>query len=114
MGCRLPHHGSRADCQKPCHSDAHPRGDRPTQSIRPRGVTIRRHGRRVRAAKPLPRRLEKSLSGHPGQSSGSKGDHLPAEPLAYRHTVTLPVLNLGDTINPRTQIQATTDTNSAS
>jgi hypothetical protein len=97
VGCRLPHNGGRTDCQKPCHSYTHPRGDRPTQSVRPGGAAIGRHWRRGRAVKCRPRRPEKSLRGQTGQSSGSKGDHLPTEPLAYRHTATLPGLNFGDT-----------------
>ena len=97
MGCRLPHHSSNSDGQEPCHSDAHTGGDSPTESIHPGGAAISRHWRRCRVTDSLPRCLEESLGDQAGQSAGPIGDHLPAEPLAFRHTIIVPGPSLGDT-----------------
>jgi hypothetical protein len=96
VGCRLPHHRGHADCQEPRHSHAHPRGDSPTESIRPGGAAIGGHWRRRRVTQCFPRRFEESLRDQGGQSAGPIGDHLPAEPLAFRHTIIVPGLSLGD------------------
>jgi hypothetical protein len=97
VGCRLPHHSGHSDCQEPCDSDAHTGGDGPTKSIHPGGATISWHWRRCRVTENLPRCLEESLRDQAGQSAGPTGDHLPAEPLAFRHTIIVPGLSLGTT-----------------